>query len=167
MAICGLPDMLGKESSKKSGPDDSVGYKLTLNWDAKMEIPANILEPRSLYELCWTYALRSMFAFDTASGELVAGNLAAEELVGFSIEELLGRDITVLHPMEERFRIKAEFQKAGWKPYPLLGFHIQRKDGRCSRVVIWSSKPLVQGSLSLVIYAYFGIPSPEEPKHSI
>jgi PAS domain S-box-containing protein len=167
MAICGLSDILGKESSKKTSPADSARCKLALNWDAKMEILANILEPRSLYELCWTYAPRSMFAFDTATGELVAANLAAEELVGFSIEELLGRDITVLHPMDERLRIKAEFQKAGWQPYPLLGFHIQRKDGRCLRVVIWSSRPLVQGSLSQVIYAYFGIPSLEEPEYSI
>jgi PAS domain S-box-containing protein len=140
-----LPDTLGKESFKKPSPEDSVGCKLTLNWDAGMEIPANIPKSRSLYASYWTYAPRSMFAFDTASGELVAGNLAAEELVGFSIEELLGRDITELHPIDERFRIKTEFQRARWQPYPLLGFHIQRKDGRCSRVVIWSSRPLVQG----------------------
>ena len=74
------------------------------------------IEPRSLYELAWTYAPGAMFAFNATTGNLVDANPAAEALSGYSCKELLGLNIVQMHPEAERERVKAEFLDAKQQP---------------------------------------------------
>ena len=115
------------------------------------------IEPSNLYELSWTYAPGSMFAFDSGTGKLINVNPAAEALSGYSREELIGLHLTMLHPEAERERVKAEFLNAGGQPSCPLGFHIQHKDGRCAPVTITASKSLVLDGRSVTICIYFDI----------
>src|ERR1035441_9023494 len=119
-----------------------------------MSCAPTVIEPQSLYGLGWTYAPGSMFAFDSGTGKLIDVNPAAEALIGYSREELVGKHITMLHPKGERERVKSECLRAGQEPSRHLGFHIQRKDGRCAPVSISSSRAsVVDGrSVSLCVY---------------
>jgi PAS domain S-box-containing protein len=117
----------------------------------------NPIEPQNLYELGWTYAPGSMFAFDSGTGELINVNQAAEALSGYSCEELIRQPLTLLHPEAERERVKAEFLHTLKLPSSHPGFHIQRKDGRCAPVAITSSGSLVLDGRSVTICIYFDI----------
>ena len=115
----------------------------------------NPIEPQNLYELGWTYAPGSMFAFDSGTGELINVNPAAEALSGYSREELIRQPLTLLHPDAERERVKVEFLNDLKLPSRHAGFHIQRKDGRCAPVAITSSGSLVLDGRSVAICIYF------------
>ena len=125
------------------------------------------IEPQGLYELAWTYAPGSMFAFDAITGNLVDLNPAAEALSGYSREELLGLNIVQVHPEAERERVKAEFLKAERLPSRHAGYHIQRGDGRCAPVAISSSKSLVLDGRPVVVAVYFDITEMEQREHSL
>ena len=120
-----------------------------------MSLVMNPIEPQNLYELGWTYAPGSMFAFDSGTGELINVNPAAEALSGYSREEVIRQPLTLLHPEAERERVKAEFLHALKLPSRHSGFHIQRKDGRCVPVAITSSGSLVLDGRSVAICIYF------------
>jgi PAS domain S-box-containing protein len=132
-----------------------------------MSYAANINEPQSLYELCWSYAPGGMFAFDIETGELINVNPSAKALSGYSREELVGLHITMLHPEGERERVKAEFLTGVLQQSRHTGFHIQRKDGRCSPVEISSSKPLTLDGRSVAISVYFDITDQEGKEHQL
>jgi PAS domain S-box-containing protein len=117
----------------------------------------NPIEPQNLYELGWTYAPGSMFAFDSGTGELINVNPAAEALSGYSREELIRQPLTLLHPDAERERVKVEFLNDLKLPSRHAGFHIQRKDGRCAPVAITSSGSLVLDGRSVAICIYFDL----------
>jgi PAS domain S-box-containing protein len=124
-------------------------------------------EPHSLYELSWTYAPGSMFAFDVLTGNLVDVNPAAVALSGYSREELIGLSLTDLHPEGERERVKAGLLRAMQQPAHHPGFHIQRKSGECAPVKISSSKSLVLDGRSVAIHVYFDIKDQEEKEHRL
>jgi PAS domain S-box-containing protein/putative nucleotidyltransferase with HDIG domain len=112
-------------------------------------LPTN--EPRSLHELSWTYAQDGKVAVDAATGILVDANPAAEALMGYSHAELIGMQVTMLHPEAEREQVEAEFRKPLPQPAPHFDLHIQRKDGSCVPVAIWSTEKLELAGRSLVI----------------
>ncbi|MGD0858475.1 MAG: HD domain-containing phosphohydrolase [Terracidiphilus sp.] len=125
------------------------------------------IEPRSLYELAWTYAPGAMFAFDATTGDLIDANPAAEALSGYSREELLGSNIVQMHPEAERERVRAEFLKAEQPPSHHAGYHIQRKDGRCAPVTISSSKSMALSGQPVVIGVYFDVSEIEQREHRL
>jgi PAS domain S-box-containing protein len=128
----------------------------------------NPIEPQNLYELGWTYAPGSMFAFDSGTGELINVNPAAVALSGYSREELIRQPLTLLHPEAEHERVKAEFLHALKLPSRHSGFHIQRKDGRLVPVAITSSGSLVLDGRSVAICIYFDITvHNDEEKHLV
>jgi len=123
-------------------------------------------EPKSLYELSWIYAPGGMFAFDFLTGALINVNPAAEALSGYSRAELVGLHIAMLHPEAERGRVKAEFLNAEQQPSHHLGFHMQRKDGRCIPVAITSSRSAMLDGRFVIICVYFDISARnDEEKH--
>ena len=126
-----------------------------------------IIEPQSLYELSWTYAPGGMFAFDTVTGKLVNVNPAAEALSGYSREELLRMQITLLHPEGERERVKTELLKAKHQLSHYRGFHIQNKDGHCTPVIATSSKSLLLEGRQIVIAVYRDITELEGKEHEL
>jgi PAS domain S-box-containing protein len=122
-----------------------------------MDSVSSTFEPHSVYELSWTYAPGSMFAFDALTGNLINVNPAAEALSGYSREELIGLSLTDLHPEGERERVKAEFLKVDQQPSSHPGFHMQRKDGQCVPVLISSSKSVELDGRPMAIYVYFDL----------
>jgi PAS domain S-box-containing protein len=123
--------------------------------------------PLSLFELAWTYAPGSMFAFDATTGNLIDVNPAAEALSGYTREELLGLSIVQLHPEAERERVKAEFLKTEHQPSRHAGYHIQRKDGRCAPVTISSSKSVALDGQPVVVGVYFDVTELEQREHRL
>jgi PAS domain S-box-containing protein/putative nucleotidyltransferase with HDIG domain len=128
---------------------------------------STIVEPQTLYELCWTYAPGSMFAFDVRSGEIIDANPAAEKLTEYRREELLGMDIATLHPAEERERVREEFLAAEQQPSAHPGFHLQSKLGRQIPVKISSSELQVIDRRTVVIYSYIDITDSLETDHRL
>jgi PAS domain S-box-containing protein len=112
------------------------------------------LEPHSLYELSWTYAQDGKIAIDAGAGTILDANPAMEALMGYSRAELIGMQVTMLHPEAERERVKVEIRKAALKGSPHPGFHIQRKDGSLASVAIWSSESLKPGSGPILIVEF-------------
>jgi PAS domain S-box-containing protein len=112
---------------------------------------SNVKEPQNLHELSWIYAQDGQLAFEAATGLVVDANPAAEALMGYPREELIGMHVTMLYPEHERKLVEAEFRKAILRPSPHFGLHIQRKDGRCVPVAIWSSEKLKLDGRSVVI----------------
>jgi PAS domain S-box-containing protein len=111
----------------------------------------DVKEPQNLHELSWVYAQDGKLAFEAATGLVVDANPAAEALMGYTREELIGMHVTMLYPEHERKLVEAEFRKAMLRPSPHFGLHIQRKDGRSVPVAIWSSEKLKLTGRSLVI----------------
>ncbi len=92
-----------------------------------------------MYALSWSYAQDGKLAVDAVRGIIVDANPAFETLIGRSRKELIGMHVTMLHPENEHKRVREEFKKAAAKASLHSGFHIQRKDGDCVPVDIWSS----------------------------
>jgi PAS domain S-box-containing protein/putative nucleotidyltransferase with HDIG domain len=109
-------------------------------------------EPHSLYELSWAYAPECMFAMDANTGVIVDVNPAAEALMGYSRDELIGMHQSQLHPEAEREHSKSEFRRAAEQPSPHSGFHLLRKDSQTVPVMAWSSKSIeLEGRLVLIV----------------
>ena len=125
--------------------------------------------PRSLYALSWSYAQDGKLAVDAISGIVVDANPAFEALVGRSREELIGMHITMLHPENERKRVKAEFKKTTQlaSASSHIGFHVQRNDGSCIPVDIWSSDTLTLEGHTLAIAEFRDITDQKQKEHQL
>jgi PAS domain S-box-containing protein len=111
-------------------------------------------DQESLYSLSWSYAQDGRLAVDPCTGIVVDANPAAEALMGYSRNELLGMHVTMLHPESERERVRAEFRKATERASSHSGFHIQRKDGSVAPVAIWSSETVQLAGRALAIVEF-------------
>jgi PAS domain S-box-containing protein len=127
----------------------------------------NANEPQSLYTLSWAYSKDSKFAIDADTRILLDVNPAAEALTGYSREELIGMHVTMLHPEAERARVKVEFEKSLLLPAPHFDFHVQRKDGRCIPVAIWSTEKLELAGRALVIGQFRDISEEKEREYRL
>jgi PAS domain S-box-containing protein len=123
--------------------------------------------PQSICELSWTYDQDAKMAVDTAAGILVDVNPAAEALTGYSRIELIGLHVTMLHPETERARVEVEFRKSMLQPAPHFDFHIQRKDGHCVPVAIWSTEKLELAGRALIISQFRDISEEKEREHRL
>jgi PAS domain S-box-containing protein/putative nucleotidyltransferase with HDIG domain len=124
-------------------------------------------EPKSLSDLSWTYAQDGKLVVDSATGILVDANPAAEALMGYSRAELIGMHVTMLHPEGERERVEVEFRAGMDHPSPHLDLHIQRKDGVCVPVAIWSSEKLRLAGRALVIGEFRDITDQVQREHQL
>jgi PAS domain S-box-containing protein len=120
-----------------------------------------------LHELCWNNAQDATFAADAATGIVVDANPAAQAMMGYSREELIGMHVTMLHPESERERAAIEFQESLRSGLLHSSFHIQRKDGSCVPVAIWSSPPLELAGRSLMIAEFRNITKLQEHEHRL
>ncbi len=124
-------------------------------------------EAESLYELSWNNAQDSTFAVDTGAGIVVDVNPAAETLMGYSREELVGMHFSALHPESEREHAKIEFSRIGQQPFSNSDFHVQRKDGLLVPVTIWSSASLDLAGRSVVIAEFRDISELQQREHRL
>jgi len=121
----------------------------------------------SLYTLSWSYAQDGKLAVDTDTGLVVDANPAAEALMGYSRDELIGMHITMLHPLSEREQVTAEFKKKTGLAATHSGFHIQRKDGQSVSVAIWSSDWIKRGGHPLEIVEFRDITDQQQKEHQL
>lgn len=112
---------------------------------------SNDSEPQNLHELSWKYAQDGKIAVDAALGIVLDANPAMEALTGYSHAELIGMQVTMLHPEAEREPVEAEFRKENLRQASHFNLHVQRKDGSMVPVAIWSSENLKVASRTLVI----------------
>ena len=125
----------------------------------------DVNEQNSLHDLSWKYAQDGKLAIDLPSGLIVDANPAMEALMGYSRAELIGMDVTMLHPEGERGPVEAEFRKSLLRPAPHFHLHIQRKDGSSVPVAIWSSERLELAGRSLVIGEFRDITDQKQKEH--
>ena len=121
----------------------------------------------ALYSLSWTYAQDGKFAVDAGTGIVVDANPAAEILMGYSRDELVGMHVTMLHPQSQSERVRDEFRKATEHASVHPGFHIRRKDGGSVPVAIWSSEVLRLAGQSLVIVEFRDITDQVQKEHRL
>ncbi len=124
-------------------------------------------EPQNLHELSWKYAQDGKVAVDAALGIILDANPAMESLMGYSRAELVGMHVTMLHPEAEREWVEAEFLSAEQRPSSHSGFQMQRKDGQCVPVAIWSSEKLKLGDQLLVISEFRDISDQVEKQRQL
>jgi PAS domain S-box-containing protein len=124
-------------------------------------------EKQSLHDLSWNFAQDGKVATDLATGLIVDANPAMEALMGYSRAELIGMHVTMLHPEGERETVEVEFRKSLLRPAPHFDLHIQRKDGRCVPVAIWSSEMFELAGRSLVIGELRDITEQQKKEHQI
>jgi PAS domain S-box-containing protein len=122
---------------------------------------------RQLFELSWSVAQDSKFAFDADTGILLDANPAAEKLTGYPRKELLGKHVTMLHPEVERERVRIEFRNTAKEYSQHSGFHIQCKDGRCVPVLVSASKLAQVGGRSVLIAVIRDITDQVEREHRL
>jgi PAS domain S-box-containing protein len=127
----------------------------------------NVKEPQNLHELSWAYAQDGKVATDIATGLLVDANPAMETLMGYSRAELIGMHVTMLHPEPERELVEAEFHKELLHSVPHFDLHIQRKDGHCVPVAIWSSEKLKLAGRLVVIGEFRDITDQVQREHQL
>ena len=132
-----------------------------------MTLEPNADDRRSLYTLNWSYDQDGKLAIDVVTGIVADVNPAAEAMTGYSREELIGMHIAMLHPEAERERIKDEFRNAVEQPSRHPGFHIQRKDGDCVPVTIWSSETLELAGRTLAIVEFSDITDQQQKEHQL
>jgi PAS domain S-box-containing protein len=125
----------------------------------------NVNEQQSLHDLSWNSAQDGKIATDLATGLIVDANPAMETLMGYSRAELLGMNVTMLHPEAERETVAAEFRKSMLRPAPHFDLHIQHKDGRSVPVAIWSSEKLELAGRLLVISELRDITDQQQKEH--
>ena len=106
---------------------------------------------RSLYEWSWLSVPSGKFAFDAETGIIFDANPRAEELSGYSRQELLGMDIAMLHPEEERERVRTEYLHSGKESSPHPGLHLLCKDGRRVPLRSFSSKALSLDGRAVIV----------------
>jgi PAS domain S-box-containing protein len=122
-------------------------------------------EKKSLHDLSWNFAQDGKVATDLATGLIVDANPSMEILTGYSRTELIGMDVIMLHPEDEREKVTAEFRKSLLRPAPHFDLHIQRKDGRSVPVAIWSSERFELAGRSLVIGELRDITDQQHKEH--
>ena len=133
-----------------------------------MSLVMNAIRPQNLYELSWTCAQDGKVAIDAGAETILDANPAMETLMGYSRAELIGMQVTMLHPEAERERVKVELRRAALKGSPHPGFHIQRKDGSLAPVAIWSSESLKSGSRPILIAEFRDVTAHnDEEKHLV
>ena len=132
-----------------------------------MSFESNANDQRSLYALSWSYAQDGKLVVDAGIGIVVDANPAAEALLGYTREELIGMHITMLHPENERARVQAEFQETASHAASHPSFHIQRKDGVCVPVSIWSSDALELEGRTLLIAEFRDIVDQKRREHQL
>jgi PAS domain S-box-containing protein len=120
-----------------------------------------------LYALSWSYAQDGKLAIDAKTGMVVDANPAAETLMGYSRDELIGMHITMLHPLSERERVLTEFQKTRQHATLHPNFHVERKDGSSVPVAIWSSDAMQLGGRTLKIAEIRDITAEEQKEHQL
>jgi len=125
----------------------------------------NADDRQSLYALSWTYAQDGKLALDASTGIVTDANPAAESLMGYSREELIGKHVTMLYPEAERERVKIEFRRAVEHASTHPGFHILRKDGGLIPVAIWSSDSVQFGCCPQLICEFRDITEEERREH--
>lgn len=125
----------------------------------------HLIDHRNLYALSWHYAQDGMFAFDSENGILLDANPAAEALMGYSREELIGMHVTMLHPEDERPRVALAFRAVAQRPSRHEGFSIQRKDGTPVPVLITSSKSEQTDDGSVLICVFRDITEEREKEN--
>lgn len=130
-------------------------------------IAQSVEDRGSLYALSWTYAQDGKIAVDADSGIVLDANPAAEALLGYCREELIGKHITALHPVEEHERAAEEFVLARHHASLHSGFHIQSKDGSTKPVAIWSSEPLVLNGRTVAIAEIRDIADQQQKEHQL
>jgi PAS domain S-box-containing protein/putative nucleotidyltransferase with HDIG domain len=108
-----------------------------------------------------------MFAVDAVSGVVVDANPAAEMLMGYSRKELVGMHLAMLHPEDERARVKTEFCEATCIAAPHLGFNIQKKDGTRASVSIWSSSTVELDGRALAICEFRDTAEQRQREHQL
>ncbi len=108
--------------------------------------------PGSLYELCWAHSRDAVFVAEFETGALIDLNPAAEALIGWQCEELMGRHFSEIHPADEQASIREVFGK-GQTPHVVpRGFHLACRDSRIIPVEIRSSGPFeLDGRRMLVV----------------
>jgi PAS domain S-box-containing protein len=126
-----------------------------------------MVDRESLYALSWTYAQDGKIAVDAESGLVVEVNPAVEALMGYSRAELIGKQVTELHPEEEHGRAAAEFLQARYNAALHSGFHVQCKDGSIKPVAIWSSEPLVLNGRIVAIAEIRDITDQQQKEHQL
>jgi len=124
-------------------------------------------DQENLYALSWYYAQDGKLAVDADSGEVLDVNPAAAVLLGYSREELLGKHIKALHPVEEHERVESEFLKPKHHASPHSGLHVQCKDGRKLPVAIWSSEPIILGGRTVSIAEIRDITEQQQKEHQL
>lgn len=95
--------------------------------------------PKCMHELSWNHAQDGKVAIDLRTGCIADVNPAMEELSGYVRAELIGAQLTMLAPEVERERVVRELSETAHRPARYVGFHLQRKDGRCVPIGISSS----------------------------
>lgn len=125
------------------------------------------VEPQSLYALSWSHAQDGMLAVEAATGFVLDANPAAEALIGYSRQDLIGMHIAALHPEDERERAKAEFQCASPGAATRPGYRLQRKDGTCVPVAIWCSGRLELAGKALAICELRDITDQQQREHQL
>lgn len=121
----------------------------------------------SLYALSWSYAQDGKIAVDAECGVVVDVNPAAQALMGYSREELIGKRVTELHPHAEHARAELEFLQSRHGATPHSGFHLQCKDGRLVPVAIWSSDPVRLSGRTLLIAEFRDITDQHQREHQL
>jgi len=125
------------------------------------------IESERLHALSWYYSQDGELAVDPISGTVVDANPAAQKLTGYSREELIGMQAFMLHPEAERERVKAEFARATDQAAPHSGYRIQRKDGTCIPVAIWSSDTVQVDGRTLAICDLRDITDQQQREHQL
>ncbi len=97
--------------------------------DLPEESATPLIHPKNSYALSWAHAQDGKVLIDLATGTILDVNPAAEELSGFSRAELLGSQLTMLAPEDERERVVYELRETTDRPRRYFGYHLQRKDG--------------------------------------
>jgi PAS domain S-box-containing protein/putative nucleotidyltransferase with HDIG domain len=124
-------------------------------------------ELQSLHELSWIYAQDCTLVLDADTGIVMDVNPAAETLMGYSREELIGTYFTKLNPEAEREQIMLDFQKGIPAPEPIFGHHILRKDGSCVPVAIWASNRLQLADQRVLICELRDVSDQQQKGHQL
>jgi PAS domain S-box-containing protein len=124
-------------------------------------------ERDGLYALSWSYAQDGKLAVDLATACVVDANPAAQRLMGYSREELIGMHVTMLHPEDERARVIEEMRQAAEAAASHDGFHILRKDGSKMPVAIWSSDAARFAGQKLWIVEFRDITDQKQKEHQL
>lgn len=120
-----------------------------------------------LYALSWNSAMDAKVAFDAQRRVIIDLNPAAEALTGFSRSELIGQDGSMLHPENERERIRSLVRNSEGNPARLSEFHIQKKDGSAVPVMISFSEAWMLAGREVGICGFRDITEQKEQEHRL